>query len=135
MEENKEQEAPQYVPRDVLARMEILAMLAATVLLMVLALLRPAPLGERPDPLSTPVHVGAPWIFAWIQELLRHFPALIGGVLVPLAVFLLILLIPFLRVDETVEGAESLKSRILPLILLSLSMLVVIVMTFMHFSR
>lgn len=128
-------EGPQYITRDVLARMEILAMLAATVLLMVLALLRPAPLGAMPDPLSTPAHVSAPWVFAWIQELLRHFPALVAGVVIPLVLFLLILFLPFLQVRETVEGAGSLKKRILPLILLSLSLLVILAMTLSHLLR
>jgi quinol-cytochrome oxidoreductase complex cytochrome b subunit len=128
-------EGPPFLPRDLLARMEVVAMLVASVALMVLALLRPAPLGEIADPLMAPSHVSAPWIFAWIQELLRHLPAFVAGVIIPLAVYLLVVILPFIKVEAAEEGTASLKTRILPLILLSASVIFIVVMTIMHFLR
>ena len=121
--------------RDELARMEVLAMLAATVGLMVLALVRPAPLGEMADPLMAPAHVSAPWIFAWIQELLRYLPALAGGVLIPLALFFVIMALPFLKVERTEEGVQTVGKRGLPLLFLSAVLLFAAVFTLIHFFR
>lgn len=135
MQKREKGQEQEHVSRDVLARMEVLAVLMATVGLMVLALLRPAPLGEMADPLVTPTHVSAPWIFAWIQELLRHLPAFVGGVLVPSGLFLLIVSIPFIRIQVTPEGSASIRGRLLPLIILFLCLLVVAVMTVIHYAR
>jgi quinol-cytochrome oxidoreductase complex cytochrome b subunit len=126
---------PPNVSRDVLVRMEVIAMLAATVGLMVLSLIRPAPLGEMPDPASTPIHVTAPWIFAWVQELLRHLPALLGGVVVPVAVFFLILFLPFFGAVKEEEGRSPARAVTFPFLLLSVLFLLIIVISLMHYFR
>jgi quinol-cytochrome oxidoreductase complex cytochrome b subunit len=128
-------EVTQPVTRDLLARMEVLAMLAASVGLMVLSLFRPAPLGEMPDPVTAPAHVSAPWIFAWIQELLRYLPAFVAGVIIPMAIFLLVVILPFIKIEITEEGTGTLGKRVLPFVLLMVSVLFIVVMTIIHFIR
>ena len=135
MEKKKEQQEPQYISRDILVRMEVLSMLTASVVLMALALFMPAPLGEMADPTTTPPHVSAPWIFAWVQELLRHLPPVAAGVLIPLSVFLLLMALPFFQAGEAEEGVASLKRRLFPLALLSLVLLFIAVMTFLNLFR
>lgn len=131
----QEKLTPQYVPRDLLAKMEIVAMLAASVVLMVLSLASPAPLGEIADPTTAPPHVSAPWIFAGIQELLKFFPPLIGGILIPAGVFLLVAAVPFLPAASAEEGFESVWTRLLPVFVLFACLLVIVVLTAMHFIR
>lgn len=115
--------------------MEILAMLSVSAGLMVLALIKPAPLGGMADPATTPTEVTAPWIFIWIQELLRHLPAFVGGVLVPVSIFLLVSLLPFLRRDSLVEDRSRSGDRILPAMLLALALMSLVILSLLHFLR
>jgi quinol-cytochrome oxidoreductase complex cytochrome b subunit len=135
MERSKNQESGQFRSRDTLVRMEILAMLTASVGLIVLSLLKPAPLGQIADPHVTPVHVTAPWIFIWIQELLRHFPAFLGGVIIPLLFFMLITVLPFLSLGVTGESASPSKVRKMPLIILLAALLGISVISIIHILR
>ncbi len=124
-----------FVPRETLVRMELLAMLAASVVLMVLALWMPPPLGSKPDPVSTPVGVRAPWIFAGVQEMLRYLPPLLGGVVVPLSVFLFIGALPFLQPGTTGEGAKTLRRRLFPFLFFVLLVLGMVILSLSHFLR
>lgn len=135
MEQKKEQEAQQYISRDILVRMEVLSMLAASVVLMVLALFMPAPLGEMADPMNTPPHVSAPWIFAWVQELLRHLPPLAAGVLIPSGVFLLLLALPFFQGGEAGEEPAPIKPRLLTVALFLMVLFFIALMTFLNLFR
>lgn len=128
-------EARAWVPRETLVRMEILAMLSVSVGLMVLALIKPAPLGEMADPAATPKAVTAPWIFIWIQELLRHLPAFAGGVVVPAALFLLVSLLPFLRRDSVPEDRPGAGDRLLPIALLVVTFLSLVILSLLHLLR
>ncbi len=128
-------ERSRFVPREVLVRMEILSMAALTVVLMILSILRPAPLGVAPDPLQTPAHVSAPWIFAGIQELLRHFSTLIAGVVIPFALYLLFLFLPFFSKGRAEEGIETLKQRTGILLFFLLLLFCLAVPTLLQFIR
>jgi quinol-cytochrome oxidoreductase complex cytochrome b subunit len=89
-------ETQQRVSRFELVRREVLAMLLASVALLILSALAPAPL-------AAPILAGAasagtaraPWFFLWVQELLRLGNPFLWGVLVPLAVLILLTLIPY----------------------------------------
>lgn len=128
-------ESGQWAPRETLVRMEILAMLSVSVGLMVLALIKPAPLGEMADPATTPTDVTAPWIFIWVQELLRHLPAFAGGVMVPVFLFLLVSLLPFLRLDSSPENRARSGNRALPIVLFAVTLLSLVILSILHFLR
>ena len=59
-----------------------------------------APLGERANPGMSPNPAKAPWYFAGLQELLAHFHPLIAGVLIPAAILIGLLALPY--VDRSV---------------------------------
>ncbi len=135
MESREVTESRGLVPRETLIRYEMVAILAVSVALMVWSLLRPAPLGEPADPATTPAAVSAPWIFAWVQELLRHLPPLIAGILVPVVLFTLLSLIPFVTPQKHAEGEASPGTRIPAMLLLLLLLGAVILVTLLHFLR
>jgi quinol-cytochrome oxidoreductase complex cytochrome b subunit len=70
--------------------------LAVLLVVLVLALLFDAPLREVANPFETPNPEKAPWYFAALQELLSHFHPMIAGVLVPAAILLGMLALPYL---------------------------------------
>lgn len=74
------------------------AVVAIVVLLVVLAvsILFDAPLREVANPLVTPNPEKAPWYFAALQELLSHFHPAVAGVLVPSAIVLGLLALPYM---------------------------------------
>ncbi|MGB8211928.1 MAG: cytochrome b N-terminal domain-containing protein [Anaerolineales bacterium] len=85
------------IARFELVRREVLAMLLASVVLLVLAVFVPAPLAA---PLTSaaagPAEVRAPWFFLWVQELLKLGSPFLWGVVVPLALLALVTLIPYI---------------------------------------
>jgi quinol-cytochrome oxidoreductase complex cytochrome b subunit len=75
------------ITRYELVRREGLAALVTTALLIVLALVRPAPLAPAiQEGIATAADGRAPWFFLWVQQLLRLGDPFLWGVLVPLAV-------------------------------------------------
>jgi len=85
------------ISRGELVRREVLGALVAATVLLVLALVRPAPL-EAPivDMQAVTDEALAPWFFLWVQELLRWGDPFILGVLVPIALALLLSGIPYI---------------------------------------
>lgn len=74
----------------------MVAALVGLVALCILAAFIDAPIGGPADPAGLPAeHVKAPWIFVGIQQLLRYLPAIVAGVVFPLAALLIITLVPF----------------------------------------
>jgi quinol-cytochrome oxidoreductase complex cytochrome b subunit len=85
-----------------LLRKEVLAALLSLTALCFLAILIDAPTGGPADPSGLPAeHVKAPWIFIGIQQILRHLPVVVAGVMLPLAAVLIIALLPFVAADRT----------------------------------
>jgi cytochrome b-561 len=82
---------------------ELLVALAAIVVLHVVSLVFMAPLEELADPTRTPNPAKAPWYFLGLQELV-HYSALVGGVLVPTALVLALLAIPYVDRNPTGSG-------------------------------
>ena len=70
--------------------------LAVILLTLVTALLFDAPLRELANPFETPNPEKAPWYFAALQELLARFHPMIAGVLVPTAIILGLLALPYI---------------------------------------
>ncbi len=133
MERTEEERSPSWVSRETLIQYEVVAMLAVSVALVVWSLLSPAPLGEQADPATTPAAVSAPWIFAWVQELLRHLPPVIAGALLPVALFATLSLIPFVSPRAATEGEAA--PRMPAGLILILILGAVSLMTLLHFIR
>lgn len=93
---------PPSVPRAVMVRREILTFALTLATLIVISVAVDAPIGPAAQPGALVEHSKAPWIFLWIQELLRVWPPAIAGVLIPLAVLLLLAALPYL--DWSNEG-------------------------------
>ncbi len=72
------------------------AAMAILFLVMILAVLFDAPLGEIANPTVTPNPEKAPWYFAGLQELLAHFHPLIAGVLIPGAIIIGLIALPYI---------------------------------------
>jgi menaquinol-cytochrome c reductase cytochrome b/c subunit len=72
------------------------AALATLLVVLVLAVLFDAPLKEIANPNVTPNPEKAPWYFAGLQELLAHFPPLVAGVLVPTAILIGLVVLPYI---------------------------------------
>lgn len=72
------------------------AALAVSVVVLLLALFFDAPLAEMANPTLTPNPEKAPWYFAGLQELLSWFHPLVAGVLVPGAIVLGLLALPYI---------------------------------------
>lgn len=81
-----------------LLRKELLAAALSLSAIILLSATLDAPL-QGPADISgmPPEHVKAPWIFVGIQQMLRHLPALIAGVLLPLAAVAISSVVPHLR--------------------------------------
>ncbi|HEY5270394.1 MAG TPA: cytochrome b N-terminal domain-containing protein [Anaerolineales bacterium] len=85
------------ITRFELVRREVLAMLLAATALLLLSAFAPAPLAATITA-SAPVSetARAPWFFLWVQQMLKLGNPFFWGVVVPLAVLVLISLIPYI---------------------------------------
>ncbi len=72
------------------------AAMATLLLVMVIAVLVDAPLRDVANPQVTPNPEKAPWYFAALQELLARFPPLVAGVLVPGAIVIGLVTLPYI---------------------------------------
>lgn len=70
--------------------------LAVLLAVLVVSILFDAPLREVANPFDTPNPEKAPWYFAALQELLAHFHPMIAGVLVPGAIVVGLIALPYL---------------------------------------
>jgi quinol-cytochrome oxidoreductase complex cytochrome b subunit len=85
------------ISRKVLARREGLAMLWAALVLIVLAILIPAPLAPGiQEGANLAGKSLAPWFFLWVQQLLKLGDPFIYGVLIPLGALLILALVPYI---------------------------------------
>jgi quinol-cytochrome oxidoreductase complex cytochrome b subunit len=74
----------------------VVATLVVLLIVMVIALFFDAPLREIANPTNTPNPEKAPWYFAALQELLALFHPLVAGVLVPSAIILGLVALPYI---------------------------------------
>lgn len=72
------------------------AAMGTLLVVLVIAVLFDAPLRDVADPTNTPNPEKAPWYFAALQELLAQFHPLIAGVLIPGAIVLGLVALPFI---------------------------------------
>jgi cytochrome b6-f complex subunit 4 len=91
----------------------------------IIGLISPIGLGDRADPMNTPLHVKAHWYFVFLQEMLKFVPKNIGVVLPVLGVIALALW-PFF--DKRVD---SRRARSIRVVLVVVVMAAVVVLTVM----
>ena len=72
------------------------AALAVLFLVMVISVFVDAPLRDVANPTVTPNPEKAPWYFAALQELLAHFHPLVAGVLIPGAIVIGLMALPYI---------------------------------------
>lgn len=81
---------------------EIVLLLGITLALFLFSLVKQAPLEEIANPLVTTDPAKAPWYFVGLQELLEHMHPLLAGVIIPTALVLFLIALPYIdhsRVD------------------------------------
>jgi quinol-cytochrome oxidoreductase complex cytochrome b subunit len=87
-----------------LIRRELVFALGAFALLLVFAMLVPAPLEGIANPDISPNPAKAPWYFMGLQELLLHFHPLVGAIILPSLAILGIFLLPFFDINLNSVG-------------------------------
>jgi quinol-cytochrome oxidoreductase complex cytochrome b subunit len=86
---------PEHVSRAQVVHGEVLTFFLTTAVIILISTFVEPPIGPGAEPGALVEHTQAPWIFLWVQELLRIWPPAIAGVLTPLAVVLLLTLLPY----------------------------------------
>ena len=81
---------------------ELLLLLGSTLAIFLFSLIKQAPLEEIANPMVTTDPAKAPWYFVGLQELLEHMHPLLAGVLIPGALILFLIVLPYL--DTSREG-------------------------------
>ncbi|MFQ5777534.1 MAG: cytochrome C [Terriglobia bacterium] len=100
-----------------LMRIEFLAALIVTVILMVWSITLNAPLEEPANPNLTMNPAKAPWYFLGLQEMLVYFDPWIAGVLMPTLIIIGLMVIPYVDTNPLGNGYYTLKQR--PIAILS----------------
>jgi quinol-cytochrome oxidoreductase complex cytochrome b subunit len=98
------------VDREHLIRTEVTAGLLTLAGLVVLSVVANAPLGPPADPTALVGEPKAPWFFLWVQELLRVTSPLLAGLLTPLAILLVLSLLPY-TLDRSQAGVAQWFNR------------------------
>jgi cytochrome b-561 len=87
------------ITRHELVRREVLAAMLAGAGLLILSILRPAPIAAPLVNLqAVNEDAGAPWFFLWVQQLLRWGDPFILGVLIPIAVLAMLAALPYVTI-------------------------------------
>ena len=94
-----------------LLRIELLAAVIVTVLLMVWSITLNAPLEEPANPNLTMNPSKAPWYFLGLQEMLVYFDPWIAGVVMPTLIILGLMAIPFADLNPLGNGYYTFKQR------------------------
>ncbi|MBI4447035.1 MAG: cytochrome C [Acidobacteria bacterium] len=94
-----------------LLRVEFLAALIMTVLLMVWSITLDAPLEEPANPNLTMNPAKAPWYFLGLQEMLVYFDPWIAGVVMPTLIILGLMAIPYADANPLGNGYYTFKQR------------------------
>ncbi len=94
-----------------LMRMEFLAAIIVTVLLMVWSLTLNAPLEEPSNPNVTMNPAKAPWYFLGLQEMLVYFDPWIAGVLMPTLIIVGLMCVPYIDANPLGNGYYTYRQR------------------------
>jgi hypothetical protein len=94
-----------------LMRIEFLAAIIVTVILMVWAITLNAPLEEPANPNLTMNPAKAPWYFLGLQEMLVYFDPWIAGVVMPTLIIVGLMVIPYIDENPLGNGYYTYKQR------------------------
>ncbi len=120
-----EQAAPR-IDRERLVRTETIAFFLTLATVIVLSTFVDAPIGNPPDQGLAADEIVAPWIFLWVQELLRIWPPAIAGVLVPLVITALLTALPFIdRKDDGVAVWFNRQGRLAQIIFIVIAVAII----------
>ncbi len=94
---------------------EIVLLLGITLAIFLFSLIKQAPLEEIANPMITTDPAKAPWYFIGLQELLEHMHPVLAGVIIPGALVLFLVILPYLdhaRADAGIWFASVRGKRI-----------------------
>src|SRR5919201_3689112 len=94
-----------------LLRLEFLAAIIVTIILMVWSITLSAPLEEPANPNLTMNPAKAPWYFLGLQEMLVYFDPWIAGVVMPTLIIIGLMVIPYIDSNPLGSGYYTLKQR------------------------
>jgi quinol-cytochrome oxidoreductase complex cytochrome b subunit len=119
------------ISRNDLVQREVLAMFIVGIFLILLSSFVPAPIAAAMTESSRVGDSSAPWFFLWIQQMLKWGDPFLFGIVVPLAVLLIVSLIPYIfpQPAEAEIGRWCPKSNRLAQIVLVLIVVLIIVLT------
>lgn len=83
---------------------EIILLLAITLGIFLFSLLKQAPLEEIANPMVTTDPAKAPWYFVGLQELLEHMHPTLAGIVVPTALVLFLISLPYIDYSRAGVG-------------------------------
>jgi len=90
---------------------ELICMVVCTVVLVVWALLLPAPLEEPASAVQTPNPSKAPWYFLGLQEMLVYFDPWMAGVVLPSMILVGLMAIPYIDFNKLGNGYYTFNER------------------------
>ena len=94
-----------------LLRVEFLAAIIVTIILMVWSITLNAPLEEPSNPNVTMNPAKAPWYFLGLQEMLVYFDPWIAGVVMPTLIIIGLIIIPYIDTNPLGAGYYTIKQR------------------------
>ncbi len=94
-----------------LLRIELLAAIIVTAILMVWSITLDAPLEEPANPTLTMNPAKAPWYFLGLQEMLVYFDPWIAGVVMPTLIIVGLIVIPYIDENPLGNGYYTYKQR------------------------
>jgi hypothetical protein len=94
-----------------LLRVEFLAAIIVTIILMVWSITLSAPLEEPSNPNLTMNPAKAPWYFLGLQEMLVYFDPWIAGVVMPTLIIIGLMVIPYVDTNPMGSGYYTIKQR------------------------
>lgn len=94
-----------------LLRIEFLAAIIVTAILMVWSITLNAPLEEPSNPNVTMNPAKAPWYFLGLQEMLVYFDPWIAGVVMPTLIIIGLMIIPYIDTNPLGSGYYTIKQR------------------------
>jgi hypothetical protein len=94
-----------------LLRVEFLAAIIVTIVLMVWSITLNAPLEEPSNPNVTMNPAKAPWYFLGLQEMLVYFDPWIAGVVMPTLIIVGLIIIPYIDTNPLGSGYYTIKQR------------------------